>query len=204
MFDVALTMEELNEKEAFYINKFDSCRYGYNMTFGGDSMSGYPRPSGKDCPNSKRVCQINLDGQLIKIWDSATEACNALGICHASLSNVCHGTKRRKGGEPSRTAGGYVWVFEKDYDPNKDYSVHRPRQNMGHGSKIVLLLSEKGEIVQEFYSINEASRTLGICVESIRQTCNRKYKHPKLNLKYKDEYMEEQRLSVKGLCDEAS
>lgn len=186
--------------ETYYIKKFDSYKNGYNMSYGGDSMPSVERPKGKDCPNSKRVCQISLDGELIKIWDSATEASNTLGIRPSSLSNVCRGKKRRKGGDVAKTAGGYVWVFEKDYDPYKDYSINRPRQNMGHDSKIVLLLSDDGNIMQEFYSINEASRELGICVESVRQICNHKFKNPRFNLKYKSEYMEEQRLNGIGFA----
>ena len=201
LFDAALTVDELNEKEAYYINLFDSYKNGYNQSFGGDSMSGYSRPSGKDCPNSKRVCQIRLDGKLIKIWDSATEASNELMVSLSSISNVCNGKKLRKGGDVAKTAGGYVWVFEKDYDTNKDYSVNRPRQNMGHGAKIVLLLSDDGDIIQEFYSINEAGRELGMSVESVRQTCMHKFKNPSHNLVYKSEYMEEQRLSVRELCE---
>lgn len=204
VFDTAETLEALNEKESYYINLFDSYKNGYNQSFGGDSVSGYSRPSGKDCPNSKRVCQISLGGELIKIWDSATEASNALGISPSSLSNVCHGKKRRRGGDVAKTAGGYVWVFEKDYDPCKDYSVNRPRQNMGHGAKIVLLLSDDGDAIQEFYSLNEASRKLGISVESARKACLHKIKNPRFNLIYKSEYMEEQRLSVRGLYEEAS
>ena len=99
VFDTAETLEELNEKESYYIDLFDSYKNGYNQTFGGDSVSGYSRPTGKDCPNSKRVCQINLNGELIKIWDSATEATNELGISPSSLSNVCNGKKRRKNGD---------------------------------------------------------------------------------------------------------
>ena len=204
VFDTAETFEELNEKESYYIDLFDSYKNGYNQSFGGDSASGYSRPSGKECPNSKRVCQISIDGQFIKVWDSATEASNELGIPSSSLSNVCHGKKLRKNGDISKTAGGYVWVFEKDYDSNKDYSVNRPRQNMGHGAKVVLLLSDNGSIIQEFYSINEASRELGIDVESVRKTCLHKFKNPRYNLIYKSEYIEEQRLSVKGSCEEAS
>lgn len=204
VFDVASTIEELNAKEAFYIEQFDSCKHGYNMTFGGDSMFGHRRLSGKDCPNSKPVCQIGLDGQLIKIWDSATEASNALDICAATISHVCHRRKRRKGGDSSKTAGGYVWVFEADYDSCKDYSVSRPRQNMGHGAKVVLLLSDRGDVIQEFYSLNDASRELGICVESARKICLHRIKNPRFNLVYKSEYMEEQRLSVRELYEEAS
>lgn len=207
VFDTAETLEELNDKESYYINLFDSYKNGYNQSFGGDSVSGYNRPSGKDCPNSKRVCQISLDGKLIKIWDSATEASNALGVCPSTLSNVCHGKKRRTNGDVSKTAGGYVWVFEKDYDLCKDYSINRPRQNMGHGAQVILLLSEDGSIKQEYYSMNEASRELGISVESVRRTCMRRFKNPRYNLIYKseyNEYIEEQRLSVRGLNEEVS
>ena len=199
IFDVASSQEELNEKEIYYIEKFDSFQHGYNQTYGGDN---YPR--GEYCPNSKRVCQISLDGKLIKIWGSATEAHNELGVCPSTLSNVCYGKKLRKGGDVAKTAGGYVWVFEKDYDPNKDYSVNRPKQNMGHGAKIILLLSDDGTIIQEFYSINEASRELGISVEGARKICQHKVKNPRFNLIYKSEYIEEQRLSVRELNEEAS
>lgn len=199
IFDTAFTREELNRKETYYIEKFDSFKHGYNQTYGGDN---YPR--GERCKNSKRVCQISINGKLIKIWDSATEASNTLGIIASTISNVCNGKKLRKGGDVAKTAGGFVWVFEKDYDPCKDYSVNRPRQNMGHGSKVVLLLSENDEIIKEFYSLNEAARSLGISVETARKTCMRKFKKPSFNLIYKSEYIEEQRLSVRESYEEVS
>ena len=206
VFDTALTKEELNDKEAFYVKKFDSFNNGYNLTSGGDNLPGHQRGHGKDCKNSKRICQINQHtGSLIKIWDSATEAHDEIGVCASSISNVCNGKKLNKNGDVTQTAGGYVWVFEKDYDSNKDYRVKRPRQNMGHGSKIVLLLSDDGDdIIQEFYSLNEAARILKMSVESVRQTCLHKYKNPSHNLIYKSEYIEEQRLNVREFYDKAS
>ena len=198
VFDTAESKEELNQKEAFYVAQFDSCRNGYNLTFGGDNLCGSERPKGKDCKNSKRVCQIGQDGHLIKIWDSVTEASNTLHITPASISYVCNKKQRRSGGDVSKTAGGYVWVFEENYDTNEDYSVNRPKQNMGHGSKSVLLLSDDGTIIQEFYSLNEASRQLDVSVETIRKTCLHKFKKPKYNFIYKNEYMGEQRLNERG------
>lgn len=199
MLDTASTLEELNWKETYYINMFDSFKHGYNQTYGGDN---YPR--GQYCPNSKRLCQIDLDGKLIKIWDSATEASSILGISASSISNVCNGKKRRKNGDPARTAGGYIWVFEKDFDPNKDYRIIKKAKNGGIGDKQVLLLSNEGHIIKEFESINEASRAIGIAVESVRQTCMHKYKNPRFNLIYKSEYIEEQRLSVREHYEQAS
>ena len=190
IFDTALTYDELNEKEIYYIAKFDSYKNGYNMSFGGDGMSGYNKPSGKDCPNSKRICQISLDGKLIKIWDCATDASNKLNIDQSSISMVCKGKRK--------TAGGFVWVHEKDYDTNQNYKRIPQIKDRGKGANPVLLLSDDNDILKEFYSINNASAELGMSVEGIRKICNHKVKKPRYNLVYKSEYMGEQRLNVRG------
>ena len=194
IFDTANTIEELNKKESYYINLFDSYKNGYNQSFGGDSVSGYHRPSGKDCPNSKRVCQIGLDGKLIKIWDCATDAERELNINQTSICMVCKGKNRK-------TAGGFVWVHEKDYDPNKDYRRIPQKKDMGRGTKPVLWLDDDGNIIQEFYSLNSVSKVLDICPQSVSDICNHKTKNGKYNLIFKSEYMEEQRLNVRELCE---
>lgn len=105
---------------------------------------------------------------------------------------------------PQKPLVGLFGCLKKNYDPCKDYSVNRPRQNMGHGSKMVVLLSDDGNIIQEFYSINEAARELGLSVESVRKICLHKIKKPRYKLVYKSEYIEEQRLSVRESCEESS
>ena len=188
VFDTALSATELNEKETYYINQFDSYKHGFNMSYGGDSSPGTTRPKGKDCPNSKKVCQIDLDGKLIKIWDSATNAANKFEISVSCISTVCNGR--------NKTAGGFVWVWEKDYDPNKNYNRTIQKKDMGKGTKPVVLLSEDNKIIQEFYSVISAGETLGIKPQEVSRICLHKAKTIKFNLKYKDEYMGEQRLNV--------
>lgn len=190
IIDKALTFEELNEKETYYINKYDSYKNGYNMSCGGDSVSGIKRPRGKDCPNSKRVCQIGLDGKLIKIWDSQTEASKELNINLATISDVCKGKRK--------TAGKYVWVQEKDFDSNYDYSRTPSTKDRGRGTKPVVLLSETGEIIETFYSVNYAGKQLGISGQDVTRICSNQKSKIKLNLRYKDEYIEEQRLNEEG------
>ena len=90
-----------------------------------------------------------------------------------------------------------MWVHEKDYDPNEDYSRIPQIKDRCKGANPVLLLSEDNEIIQEFYSINNASAELGISVEGVRKICKHKIKKPRYNLIYKSEYMGEQRLSVR-------
>jgi hypothetical protein len=54
-------------------------------------------------PNAKKVGQYDLNGNLVKTWSSATDACKTLGINPASLSECCHG-KRKK-------TKGFAWKF---------------------------------------------------------------------------------------------
>jgi len=194
--DTALSQEELNEKEKYYIEKYNSFEHGYNNTYGGDSF-----PKGKNCKNSKPVCQISLDGELIRIWDNAQEASSELKIPFSNISKVCTEHIERNGSRQI-TAGGFVWVFTKDYDPNKNYKRiinARPESNQ---RKTVLLLDDNGNIVQEFYSGDEASKKLNISKQTVSNLCNHKTLTRKYNLVFKSKYIEEQRLSVRGLYEE--
>lgn len=187
VLDVALTFDELNAKEAYYIKKFDSYKNGYNMSYGGDSMPNMERPKGKDCPNSKRVCQISLDGEIIKIWDCTTDVWRELGIVQASISEVCCGK--------NQTAGGFIWIHEKEY--SEDIVAQRVYQakHKNKGEKPILLLSDNNDIVQEFYSVIATSKALGISKQYVSRLCLHQTTNPRFNLKFKSEYLEEQRLS---------
>lgn len=50
-----------------------------------------------------RVAQYTKNGELIKIWDSQTEASESTGISQVSISQCCNGKVK--------TAGGYRWSF---------------------------------------------------------------------------------------------
>ena len=197
IFDVALTEYELNEKEIFYIEKFDSFRNGYNSTLGGDGTSGHKPPTGKNHKQSIRVCQISPDGKLIKIWDSFGDIYRELGLGKGAIANVCTGRKE--------TSGGFVWVYEKDYDPNKDYSrIPKTRGGGARTNKPILLLDSNNKIIQEFISAVEVSKALGISKQDVSRICKHQRKKPKYNLIFKSEYIEEQRLSVRESYEQAS
>ena len=51
----------------------------------------------------KPINQYTKDGQFVKTWDSAKEACETLHIHKSTVSQCCKGTK------PS--AGGYIWRY---------------------------------------------------------------------------------------------
>lgn len=195
VLDTAMTYEELNDKEVYYIKKFDSYHNGYNLTYGGDSGAGYDRPKSGECKNSKRLYQIDANNDVVRVWECATDAERELGINQTSISMVCNGRRR--------LAGGYVWVHECDYDENRDYTDIPPKQSGKNGCYVVCLLDEDGNIQREFQSINKAAKSLDICVESVRKICQHKFENPRYNLVYKTEYMEEQRLSGRGLTQQS-
>lgn len=197
VFDIAFNKDELNDKEKYYIEYFDSFNNGYNQTLGGEGTSGLHGLSGKECPVSRSVCQISIYGELIKIWDCISDVEKELGIDSSKICCVCRGQRA--------TAQGYVWVYLEDYDPNKDYSRKPRARNRTKGTKEVLLLdSDNIHILQEFVSTNDAARKLGISSGEVSRICLRKFKRKhRYNLMYKSEYMEEQRLSEKGYIAEA-
>ena len=59
--------------------------------------------NGKDQRCCKPVYQLNEDGEIIKVWESARKASRALGIEYKNISTVCRGLRPR--------AGGYKWRF---------------------------------------------------------------------------------------------
>lgn len=50
----------------------------------------------------RRVCQINLDGNIIAYFDSTLDAERATGVRHGNISKCCDGK--------TPTAGGYIWM----------------------------------------------------------------------------------------------
>lgn len=60
---------------------------------------------GKDHITSKKVKQYDKNKNLIKIWDSVSEASKTLNINNTSISRCCLHHKYR------HTAGGFIWEY---------------------------------------------------------------------------------------------
>lgn len=125
LIDTAQTLDELNEKEVYWINYYNSkLPNGYNVTDGGSGITvaktddwklkiglankGNKRPdlaNYNKTKKSKAVVQLTLKDEVIKIWESSREIERA-GIGHHSLINkICKGDPRR------HTAYGYKWKY---------------------------------------------------------------------------------------------
>lgn len=179
VLDVAQNQKELDEKEIYYINKYDSYNNGYNMTKGGQGSV----PFDNDYYANLGVCQLTLDGKLVKVWDCVADIRKYTSFNTPNIIMTCKGI--------NSNSYGYLWVFKDEYDENTEYKW-QPSNNY----KNVLWLDEKDNIIKEFISIKEAAEYLHIDRTTVRATCNHKWKNPKFKLIFKKEYMGEQRLNV--------
>ena len=172
-------------KEQLYIKQFNSFENGYNMTLGGGGVTGLIGISGKNHSSSKRVCQISLDGKLIKIWDCLNDIERVLGIYATNITRACKGQLQ--------VVQGFVWVYADQYDESINYArtpKARPRQ-------VVLVDEKSGKIIEEYNNMKEAAIKLGISQTGVAEICNNRTKKKRYNLFFKSEYIGDQRLSEK-------
>jgi hypothetical protein len=153
-----VTEKELNEVEQYHVLMENSYidNHGYNMTLGGDTG------------NAKPIKQYNLETlEVIKIWDSQSEASQALNIDSTSISGCC--TKQNKI-QNNSSAGGYGWCFLNDdpipYISNRDSAKKGVKQ---YNLKTL-------EIIKIWPSIASASEELNIQPSTISGVCRKERK----------------------------
>ena len=142
-----LTMEEADYWESYYIDKYDSRKNGYNIQSGGSFNPA------EIC--SKPIWSIDCVTHEMKWYPSAAEAARQTNVGRRQLCRVAAHEERRF------TAGGYVWIYAKEWDSltdqekNKYFSIQPIVKNK---QKKVILINT-GQI---FDSIKEAHEATGI------------------------------------------
>ena len=63
---------------------------------------------GKDHHSSKSIIQFTLDDELVRKWDSASDAHRCIGVNYKNISSCCNGQRL--------SAGGFKWEF---YDTDR-------------------------------------------------------------------------------------
>lgn len=145
-------INELNEREIYWIAQYDSFNNGYNMTLGGEACNG---------TNDKVVYQYDLSGSLIGEYKSAHEAARALNIQFTNICKVCRGERK--------TAGGFGWSYEK-----KEKAQPIKTKRLGDGT--VLQYTKDGQFIAEYPTATEADRITGISRTTIGLVCKGKGK----------------------------
>lgn len=106
---------ELNDKEIYWINYFDSYNNGYNQTHGGQynfykhEYSEEDRKILSNLHNPKPVLQIDLSGNVINEYWSVAHASKLNNIDSRGIYSCCNNGI-------SKSSKGYIWIYKENYD----------------------------------------------------------------------------------------
>lgn len=157
-------VDDLNNNEKIFVKKYDSYKNGYNMTHGGEespailkevrekisnTKNSYSKEKMKEISKKMIEChefqaipiyQLDLDGNIIKRWQSTRFAARELGINQSCIQN-CLDLKRK-------TYKNSIWIRENDYK-NFDLSIYK---NLKTSPNRILQKNLDGYIIREWPS----------------------------------------------------
>jgi len=113
----------------------------------------------------KSVVQLDLQGNLIAIFDSLKEASNQTGIHISHINATCL--------DKQKTTKGCTWLYEKDYLQNNNLSQERLSEK-NKNRIAVLQMNVVGQLIKEYSSIKEASLQNNIHSMQIVNICKNK------------------------------
>lgn len=146
-------IDQLNEKEQYWIQFYDSYNNGYNMTLGGDGFVG---------ANDKIVLQYNSHGKFLREFSSAHEAERETNILFTNICRVCRGERPH--------AGGFIWRYKNNPLPVKDLG------NILVRGKRILQYDLNMNFIQSYPSRTKAAEAIGISKTAIGNACSGKQK----------------------------
>jgi group I intron endonuclease len=157
-------INELNQKEIYWIKYFNTTADGLNIELGG---KGFPRSDetkekirkNKIGKNTKKIKQYSLNNQYIKTWNSIVEAERVFGMGIKSVLN-----------KSKFTAGGFIWLYEYEIlPPNYKIPTHK-------NTKPIIQYSLDGEVVKDWKSLTQVQKVLGFNKNNISNTLTGKSK----------------------------
>lgn len=106
-----------------------------------------------------KVIQYSLQGELIKIWDSISEASRCLNIDASSIAKCCKDIYSK--------TGGFIWKYYEDEITEEEVIL----RNKTKRERCVAQYSLSRELICIFKSIKEASLKTGIYYNGIARCC---------------------------------
>lgn len=105
------------------------------------------------------VCQLDLDGKLIKEWLSPSEPKEQMNYSQANISSCC--TNKRK------QANGFQWCYRRDLKKHLNKKIEKNHTT----AKKVNQYNLNGDFIKTWNSITEAAKELKICGSKITCVC---------------------------------
>lgn len=165
---------EVNKREMYYISLFNSVDDGYNISIGGTNGNNFPR---------KRIKQYDLDGNFIKLWESAAEAARFYNVKRGYISGAAK--KHHK-------TLNYQWCYEdeeiSDFYLRKD---QKPIAQYDLNNNLVNVYKTMIDIEKQ----NEGYKRNNICAAIRKDKTSYGYKWKYIR---KEEYYEYSRQSNQG------
>lgn len=157
-----------------------------NLTKGGDGISGYKhtietRQKLIIASSKKRkltpveykkfgemsmvpIVELDLKGNLVKEWKSATTAGKNYGISVTSIVMCLRGK--------TKTSNESIWIYKNNYDEKLDYHI----TNTFHIRKPVDQFDLNMNFIKSFKSLSQVRRELGFATSDISSVCKGKLK----------------------------
>jgi len=183
IIDTATNRDELNDKEVYWIGKYKSNSHlGYNMTDGGDGISGYKmsneakkkmskskigKYSSGNHPRAKSVIQLSTSGEFIGEFATSKDASNEFGGDFSGISKCCKGE--------INSMYGFIWIYKDDYNENNVSKRVEMYRNNG-AKRSVCKFDKDGKYIETFNSLTEASLSVGGNPSAILRCCKGKQK----------------------------
>lgn len=114
---------------------------------------------------TKKIIQFDINMNKINEFMSINDAAKMLNIKRQNISAVCEGK--------SLTAGGFIFLFKCDYDPNKEYNFVEFNNNK---KSVVQLDYITNAIIETYNSLTSAAVKLNIQISHISSCCKGKRK----------------------------
>lgn len=176
-------LEELNEKEKYWIKYYDALNNGYNFDEGGTGIRGYKHTQeeiDKMRLIQKPLCilQFNTDFQLIKRWiGGGSHIYKELKYTKASIINRCEHKFSQKDKIIYKDS---YWVYEEEYNhPDfnwKDYlngiAVFRPVKKNKKKKKKICQYDLNLQLIHIWNSYNELAEA-GYIRNEVCTICNK-------------------------------
>lgn len=174
---VELTDESsLNEKEVYYISKYNSLKEGFNLTAGGDggdtckNFTSYQKRKAHRNRSLASKGKINLGERngFSKLSES-----NVKNICQLISDNTLHFDDIANTYQVSYTAIYNIYIGHTWKHISKDFifPIHKRKEFISPNRKEVFQYDMFGNFVARYNSLTDAQRQTGMHLSSISQCC---------------------------------
>lgn len=194
----------LDEKEAFWIEYYNSCDNGYNLDHGGQGTRGYKHTE-DEIAKMRRVqspaviLQFDLDFNLLNEWDGGSSHIHkTLGYTSASILLRCRHTLNGS----MAPYKNFYWVYKDEYMCDdfswEKYLKNIPCIDMGSAlnikcDRIICQYTIDGFLVKEWTSPSEliAERYNYSIIKNLCNRCVKARRHKKYLWAYKGDSIED-------------